>query len=657
MHTLTSRNPVVRRSVRALFESVDASRLDLWERLLSESCAIDPNRREPFHESVARAYDIPLGTGPREGFRLLFAIQTFFAAVIKKIVSDRLGFELDDPHFSWARPLLPETPTCPTGLSDVFGGVYRNLYPAPARKALGEFYTPDWLATLLLRQLDSGESPILDPTCGSGVFLLAGVRMMLARGIAPQTILERIRGFDLNPLGVLMARANIALALELETDRAIPIFLRDSILEEPRESERERFDLVGNPPWLNWDRFPQDYREKTKPIWERYGFFSLSGSEARYGGAKKELALLMVFRTVDLYLRPGGRSAMILPSTVFQTGKAGEGFRRFRLPDGQGLRVLRVDDFTELAVKPFPEVASRPATLLLEKGAETVFPVPYFRWKDQETQTAFWASPIDSKRPESPWSIRNDKNTVADRKKSDYRAYLGANTAGANGIFWFEPLGPSPLGEHLVRVRNLPACGKQVLETVTTDLEKELLYPLLCWKDVDRDRIRTPSRWILLPQDIKLRRGIEEARLREEYPKTFHYLKHFEQNLRDRAAFRKFQSSSPFYSMYNIGWQTLAPIKVVWRRMDSRLRAAVVETVDHSLLGRKVVVPQETCALIPCESIDEARYLVEILNSDVIEERIRSFSPIGSKGFGSPGMLDYLGIPRYSPNMPAVNGD
>ena len=44
----------------------------------------------------------------------------------------------------------------------------------------------------------------------------------------------------------------------------------------------------------------------------------------------------------------------------------------------------------------------------------------------------------------------------------------------------------------------------------------------------------------------------------------------------DIGRYRQYQSGAAFYSMYNIGHYTVAPIKVVWRRMDRRINAAVV---------------------------------------------------------------------------------
>ena len=137
--------------------------------------------------------------------------------------------------------------------------------------------------------------------------------------------------------------------------------------------------------------------------------------------------------------------------------------------------------------------------------------------------------------------------------------------------------------------------------------------------------------------------------MRREYPRTYAYLKQFEPVLVGRAAYRRYQGRKPFYSMYNVGTYTLSPIKVVWRRMDRWIRAAVVESIDDPLLGRRPVVPQETCVLIACGSADEAHYLCAMLNSDRVNALVRAHSVGGGKGFGTPGMLEYLGLRRFEP--------
>ena len=126
--------------------------------------------------------------------------------------------------------------------------------------------------------------------------------------------------------------------------------------------------MVGNPPWIAWDNLPDEHRQATKPLWERYGLFSLSGNEARHGGGKKDLSMLMLYAAADRYLKPGGRLGMVITQTLFQSKGAGDGFRRFRLgPDGPPLGVLRVDDLA--ALRPFADAANWTSTIVLRKGS------------------------------------------------------------------------------------------------------------------------------------------------------------------------------------------------------------------------------------------------------------------------------------------------
>ncbi len=164
----------------------------------------------------------------------------------------------------------------------------------------------------------------------------------------------------------------------------VPVYLCDSILGTGVAGTcGAEFDyVVGNPPWIAWDNLSDEDRQATKPLWERYGLFSLSGRDARHGGGKKDLSMLMLYAAADRYLKPGGRLGMVITQTLFQTKGAGDGFRRLRLgADGPPLRVLRVDDL--VALRPFGDAANWTSTIVLEKGAATEYPVPYFLWGEE----------------------------------------------------------------------------------------------------------------------------------------------------------------------------------------------------------------------------------------------------------------------------------
>jgi len=63
--------------------------------------------------------------------------------------------------------------------SDILKGVYQKLIDLETRHALGEYYKPDWLCETVVRHFDFEENArILDPSCGSGAFLVASVNQL-----------------------------------------------------------------------------------------------------------------------------------------------------------------------------------------------------------------------------------------------------------------------------------------------------------------------------------------------------------------------------------------------------------------------------------------------------------------------------------------------
>jgi hypothetical protein len=128
----------------------------------------------------------------------------------------------------------------PDSIRDLFKGIYEVFVPRELRHALGEIYTPDWLAAHALDEIGwTPDDELLDPTCGTGTFILEALKRRLVRahgsGDKPTAAeaLRGIYGIDLNPLAVLAAKASIVvvLASRLSSDRPItlPIYLADAI--------------------------------------------------------------------------------------------------------------------------------------------------------------------------------------------------------------------------------------------------------------------------------------------------------------------------------------------------------------------------------------------------------------------------------------------
>ena len=138
---------------------------------------------------------------------------------------------------------------------DFFKEIYQEIVKRSERHRIGEYYTPEWLVELTLKEsldlwdnIHKGTPRILDPACGSGTFLCNAVRMIKERLLKDgkslseilDFILNGVVGVDINPLAVVIARANYILALgellRLGRRVIIPIYVADSV-KIPRVTE------------------------------------------------------------------------------------------------------------------------------------------------------------------------------------------------------------------------------------------------------------------------------------------------------------------------------------------------------------------------------------------------------------------------------------
>lgn len=124
----------------------------------------------------------------------------------------------------------------PDTTRDLFKGIYERFIPREIRHALGEFYTPDWLAEHGMDLLEwQPADSLTDPTCGSGTFLLEAIRRRRKANsdATAQTLLAGIHGIDLNPLAVLAAKGSLAVFLSPHLDPAnpvrLPVYLADAV--------------------------------------------------------------------------------------------------------------------------------------------------------------------------------------------------------------------------------------------------------------------------------------------------------------------------------------------------------------------------------------------------------------------------------------------
>jgi SAM-dependent methyltransferase len=159
------------------------------------------------------------------------------------------------------------------------------------RHDLGEYFTPDWLAELVLKEVEYDgdlEKRVLDPACGSGTFLVLAIKdvknyaeehFVTDKRELLRKIVGDVVGIDLNPLAVLASRANYIIALgDLiryipKGGVEIPVYLADSILVS------RGISLYGQPEFVRetsvgkfWVREELINKELWEPLLDRVDF-------------------------------------------------------------------------------------------------------------------------------------------------------------------------------------------------------------------------------------------------------------------------------------------------------------------------------------------------------------------------------------------------
>ena len=191
--------------------------------------------------------------------------------------------------------------------------LYQHLVPPALRHALGEVYTPPRLAGHALDRLGWGPGDeLLDPTCGSGVFLVEALRRRMAAGLAPERLLAGLYGLDINPLAVLAAKAALAVTLAPALDPARPVTLpvwQGSVFDHSVNVTIPRVGFIaGNPPWLKASRLPAGEAEMLKPLCRTLG---LTGDDRYVGGIEIDLSALVTHAALARWLKPGGATRLL----------------------------------------------------------------------------------------------------------------------------------------------------------------------------------------------------------------------------------------------------------------------------------------------------------------------------------------------------------
>ncbi|MEE9378680.1 MAG: N-6 DNA methylase [Candidatus Lokiarchaeia archaeon] len=226
----------------------------------------------------------------------------------------------------------------------LFSNIYQELFRPDLRHKIGEFYTPSNLVQKMVEDIYIVGLKILDPSCGSGNFLINLVIKILDSSELIQLkskAISNIYGFDINPLAIIATKTNMFLLIleyfDIE-NREIPkinIFLIDSLFPEIHEKEANMnikslyhsFDIViGNPPWLTYkDIHMKGYQNKIRGLSQILGIKPASQYITHI-----ELATIFFYAIPLNFLKKNGHVFFVMPKSVLN-GDHCHKFRAFSI--------------------------------------------------------------------------------------------------------------------------------------------------------------------------------------------------------------------------------------------------------------------------------------------------------------------------------------
>lgn len=445
-----------------------------------------------------------------------------------------------------------------------------------SKKEFGDFQTPHDLAVQVTERVaEFGFTPksILEPTCGKGNILHAAC--------------EAFRD------------AELALGVELSTeyfDMAMSRFFVHSDGPEVKIVNGNFFDtnwsaylndlpdpllVVGNPPWVTNSELGL-LGSGNLPV--KSNFQKLNGFDAKTGKSNFDISEWILSRTAELL---AGRNAMM--AMLCKTAVARKVIRyiwKKNIDISLG-SLFRID-----AQKEFG--AAVDACLMVLKFGKPA---------------SYQVSVYDSLFANAPEQVMGYKNgeLIASVEEFNSLAHLQSFTKG----HW-----RSGIKHDCSKVMELRKENGTLLNGFDeqVDIEADYLYPLLKSSDLGKAEVPDPRRWVIVTQK---RVGENTSLIKSQAPKTWNYLLNHSALLDGRKS-SIYQGRSRF-AVFGIGNYSFASWKVAISGFYKSLSFKVIPPYEE-----KPVLLDDTCYFLSYSSFSEAKYVSDLLNSELAQRFLSS---------------------------------
>lgn len=470
------------------------------------------------------------------------------------------------------------------------------------RIEFGDFQTPQDLSNEIAAFLrHSGEAPevVVEPTCGKGSFVIATL------GAFPRA--KTFYCFDINT-GYVEGLRKAAIH---RNRREIHVEKRNFFQVDWNQflqNLREKLLIIGNPPWvtnsvlgaIGSDNLP-----------EKTNFQGHNGFAAKTGKANFDISEWMLIRLTEALSRRPACLAMLCKTSTARKVLRHSWLKRLNV----GRCSLHLID----AQKHFG-VSVDACLLIIHTGVLEL------------TSTA---------RVYPDLSFNNRISTLGLAGKelvADIDEYLRLREIEGIPYYTWR----SGVKHDAASIMEFTRQGRRFVNgrREECDLEPTYLFPLLKSSDIANGRMAT-ERFVLLTQR---KPSDDTSQIEKTAPKIWGYLMRHARVLDGRRSII-YQKRARF-SVFGIGDYTFSPWKVAVSGLYKNCRFEVVGQ-SHG----KPTVLDDTCYFIPCKSEDEARFICELLNSDVCQRFLRSLIFFDAKRPITIDILNRIDLKRIADKL------
>lgn len=279
---------------------------------------------------------------------------------------------------------------------EFISNVYERFIGKENQEREGAYYTPRFLVDYVVENTvgrhlaasDKSVCRILDPACGSGIFLVESLRRIIdhyiqhndgeeLHGTALQEklrelVVNNIYGIDSDESAIQVAAFSIYLTLlDYQKPADISTFRFPNLIGTNLKCQDSFcstnfeglvFDyVIGNPPWNRGRKELDEYGNEIIPEYQKY-VMCREKKESRHIVGNKEIAQAFVLRSMD-FMNPRTQTALVLTSKVLYNGQS-KSFRDYLLDTVQVNTVLELSAVRREVFSQSSDPAIAPACVL-----------------------------------------------------------------------------------------------------------------------------------------------------------------------------------------------------------------------------------------------------------------------------------------------------